>query len=209
MNDSARKIPAPPTAAQLTAELAALERQLHEARRGENAARSSLPGNIVAGDKEAVAQGREDIAFCENRIKELTAAIETTKEAARLASERERGTLNGAAYQTIKRLITDEVASLQQLEGSIEAFAGAYFTAEKGLEAVDLGMRQAGVVPDVYALRAKLQGITDRCLHVETRSAFGRARALDSPDELRRSGAASLTHAGRAWQIVTIRQVRA
>jgi len=208
MNAVPKQKSAPRTAEQLAAELADLERQLHEVRRMENAARSELPRHIVAGDTQAVAQGREDIALCEKRIKELTAAIESAREAARLASERDRGKLNTAAYRTVRRLVADQVAAIEQLEGAVQAFAGAYFAAEEGLEAVASAMRQAGVEPDRYLLSAKLHGITDRALHLETRGFFGRARTLDSPDELRRSGAASLVHAGREWQAVTLRQVR-
>jgi hypothetical protein len=208
MNDSARKkVTAPPTPEQLDAELAALERQLHEARRGQNAAKSELPRHIVAGDAQAVAQCREDLAFCEARIRELTAAIETAREAARLASGQERRKLNSAIYNTLRRGTNEVVAAAEQQEGTIEALASSNFTIEEGLAATYATMRQADIQADPDA-RAKFRVTTDRALYFASRGTFGRLLSLESPDELRRSGAASLTYVAREWQAVALRDAR-
>lgn len=198
----------PPTLAELQAEVADLEHQLHQTRRGESAARNDLPRAIVAGDAEVIARGREDIAFCQKRIEELSAQLETARQAAQLAEQRDRGKANGQAYSAIRKLVANELAALEGLEGAITAFAEAYAASKAGLNAVDVRMRQAGVEPDPMVLRAKLQGIADRLLCLATDREFGSLRGLATPDDLRRSGAASLTMAAREWQVVTLRQAR-
>lgn len=198
----------PPTLEQLNAEVADLERQLAEIRRFQNAGKNELPRLMVAGDSEAIAQTRDEVARSEARIAELTAQLETAREAVRLAEQRDRSRLSGQTYKAVRQLVASELAALEALEVAVAAFAEAYSAAKDGLNALDVKMRGAGIEPDPLALRAKLQGITDQVLALATNAEFGRLRSLETPDELRRSGAASIAKAAREWQAITLRQVR-
>jgi hypothetical protein len=208
MNAVIKQKPAPRTASQLSQQVADDERRLLEARRLNSTARNALPTHLASGDEEAIAQCRREIAGSGVRIKELIEAIDSGKEAIQVARERERAAANAQTLRELERSTADARKQVEVLGDTIKAFAIAYKATHAALESLESQMRQAGVTPDPYVLRAKLEGLVDLALHLESGGLLGEQRTLDSPDQLRASGRASLRHAAQEFHTLTMQRLR-
>jgi hypothetical protein len=192
----------------LTDELARLERSLSDVRRERSTVRIGLPGLIAAGDTGAIAAARADIAVLDRRDAELAENLKETREAIGAAQARDRTLAGTKAYGNLKKLVGDARRDVEELASATEAFALALKAALVALNSVDTQMMRAGVSPDHYALRAKLMGIVQLALHVESGGLVGEARTLENHYELRQSGRCDLKLAAREYQTLTLQRLR-
>jgi hypothetical protein len=168
----------------------------------------SLPALIAQGNDEAIAECRKNITLAEAKIREVVETLEQTREAIREAQARDRAASDAQAYRVIKRLVGDTRKEVEVLAETIKAFASALKAASAGLDSVDAQMRRSGVIPDPYVLKAKLIGIVELALHIETGGLVCVARTLENHHELRQSGRASLLKAANEFQTLTMQRVR-
>jgi hypothetical protein len=208
MNAAIQPKPTPRTVGQLTAELADHERLLLEAQRANSAARNALGGLIAGGDAAAIADCRRDIKLSAAKVKELTDALEFSREAIRIAKGRDQAATDAHAYRLIKERVADARKDIDALADAIVAFAIAFKKSGAALGSVDGLMRNSGVTPEVYVLTAKLLGMTQMALHLESGGILGEGRTLESPEEIRRSGRADLKRAAAEFQAVYLRHAR-
>jgi len=192
----------------LEAEVGGFERILVEARRALNAARTSLPGLIAAGDAANIASAREEIRLLDARIRQIEESREQTREAIKAAEARDRTATDAQAYRLIKKLVADTRQEVETLADALVAFAMALKKSGAGLDSVDALMRRSGVTPDPYVLRAKFVGLVEVALHLETGGIVGVARLLDNHAQLRQSGRADLKRAAAEFQALYLRRAR-
>jgi hypothetical protein len=208
MTAAARKSATPRTVQQLEAELGRSERNLVEAQRANTVARTALGGHIASGDAEEIAECRREISATAARVKELTEEMGAVQDAIRFAQAQDRAGAALAAYGNLKKMVADSRAEVEALGDSIIAFANALKAARTGLESLDAQMRKSGVTPDPYILLAKLIGVVDVALHLETDGVVGNARTLENRDQLRKSGFASLHRIAKEFDTLTMRQIK-
>jgi chromosome segregation ATPase len=197
-----------PTAHQLRAQLTELKRQRSEATRLNNAAKVELQNRVAEGNPERIEWGREDIANSAKRIADLTQDIDATEGAVRKAEADERAAINVRNYVALQKTVADARKKIEDLGDAGKNLAKALKAALAALQSVDGEMLAAGVTPDPYILQAKLKGILDLALHLESDGLLGAARTLESPDQLRRSGRACLMRAAQEFHTLTMQRIR-
>jgi hypothetical protein len=200
---------APRTAESLAAQVRRLETQVAELRRTENGTRAARPGIVADGDEDAIRLTNQTIEECAARIKGLLEEIETTQAALQVATERERTDVQAQTYLKLKTAIDVTRADVEEIQACAIAFVLAYEKATKGIDTLDAQLSRAGITPDPYVLKAKLHGVTQLCLHVESGGVFGLARTIESIDELRKNGRASLKSLAASFHALTLRQAKA
>lgn len=208
MTDAARKHPVPRTAEQLTAELADHERRLLEAQRANAAARAALGGLIAGGDAGEIAACRREISSTAAKMKELSDALQFSRDAIRVAQERERNAVAARDYVIIRRLVSDARRNAEVCEDVLVTFAQAQRKARIALDTVDAELIRCGIALNPYELKAKIVPILELALHVETDGVFGVGRTLENAHQLRQNGRASLRAAAQEYQALVLARVR-
>ncbi|MGB9332624.1 MAG: hypothetical protein WCB10_17805 [Steroidobacteraceae bacterium] len=198
----------PRTIESLRDEIATLERSASDMRRAESAARTSLPALIAQGDAAGIADARETIKLAEAKLKRAVSDLEHTREALRVAQARDRAQESARAYRNCEKLVSDTRRDVEAMGDALIAFALALKAAMAGLNSADSAMMHAGVTPDHWSLRAKLIGIVQIALHLESGGLVGQVRTLDSADELRENGRADLKLAAREYHTLTLQRLR-
>jgi hypothetical protein len=197
----------PPTPDELRAELADLERELVEQQRTNAAAKTRLHALIAEGaDSEALAACRRAIKASAARVKELTATTEECREDLKAAEARKCALTAAQSYRLIAKSVADARSDLGTLAECIVALGNAWKQAAGAIDSVDALMRASGVQPDPYILKAKLHGLVDMALHLETGGAFGRAHTLDNAHQLRSSGRCDLKAVGAEFEVLYLRR---
>jgi chromosome segregation ATPase len=202
------KTPAPRSVADLSADIAALEKTLMEIRRDESAARTKLPRFIEEGDTIRSTDARRSIELAPARIASLSAELEQTREALKLAKGRVQGASNAQTYRRLKQCVTVAREHVETAEAALDAFGKALLQARESLENAAAQMRDSGLTEDPFLMRAKLQGLAQLRLHMESGGIVGVKRTLDSDHQLRQSGAASFKKAAAEYHALTLQRVR-
>jgi hypothetical protein len=188
------------TVADLTAEIIDHERQVAEAREQNSRIKGALPGYIAGGDRHTIGICRKELAATEARIREGLDAIQATREAIRIVQQRADAAAAVRAYSEIRDAVMASQKQVQDLGASLTAFTSAYTETVAGLKALEDLQRAAGIAADPYALRAKLDGIVEMALYLETAGALAKSRTLESALQIRQSKRASLAHAADEFQ---------
>ncbi|MGB9331491.1 MAG: hypothetical protein WCB10_12050 [Steroidobacteraceae bacterium] len=202
------KKPLPQTPEQLAAQVAEYEHQHAAAQRENSAARTALGALIAGGDADAISACRKQIKTTGARVRELDEAIPAVREAIRVAQARDRAQESARAYRNCEKLVSDTRRDVEAMGDALIAFALALKAAVAGLNSADSAMMHAGVTPDHWSLRAKLIGIVQIALHLESGGLVGEVRTLDSADELRENGRADLKRAAREYHTLTLQRLR-
>ncbi len=192
----------------IQAEITALEGRKAEAERALNSAATNLPAAIAGGDAAEIADLRREKREAERKVTELGATLSELTEALAITRKRERATARAKVYGELEQLIGTSRQEVCAVEDAICTFAAKLNTARIGLESVEAAMRNAGVVPDPYWLRAKLDGLVQMCLHLETDGFIGSQPTLDTHDQLRANGRASLKAAAKNYEMLALQRVR-
>ena len=196
------------SAEDLQAEVEALERSLAEAQRARDTARYARPRLIVEDDAQALRQNKQVIDLAERDVTNLAATLESMREALRLAQERDRGESRQASYRAIQVQAKATREAVVKLDEALTAFARAYPAAARAVEKLDTTLVNNGCdAADPTQLRAKLRGIVELGLFVPSDGVFGRG-GIDSIDQLRVNGRASLRHAVSEFVEVILRRAR-
>jgi hypothetical protein len=195
-----------PRTVELESEIAGLEKSLANAKRRENADRSG-PDLIAQNDAREVAECRARIKAVGKEIAGLVADLADTQEALKLAQRGERTTANARAFAELKQLLAVSRDQITDLEAAIDVVAEKLRTAQLGLETVE-HMAASAVAVDPFWLRYKVVALAQQCLYVRTDGALGERRTLDTLDELRRSGRASLKAAAREYETLALERLR-
>lgn len=197
-----------PRIADLQAEIGALEASLEEARREQQHAKTSLPSFIASGDAEEIAACRKVLRDAEKTIAERSATLEETREALQVAVQTERAAARERACREIERALAADRKRIGALAEAIVTACEALEEARAGLEQTDATLINWGLIADPYQIRARLLGLVQLALHVESGGLLGQARTIESIDELKRSGRADLKAAASEYAAVTLRRVR-
>lgn len=209
MNAVLKTKPTQPRSAQsLAAQVRKLEAQVAELRRTENATRAARPGIVADGDADAIRLTNQTVEECAARIKGLLEEIETTQAAQAVAAEREQANANAETYLKLKHQIEAQHANTDEVQECAIAFVLAYEKAGKGVRALHGELQRAGITPDPLWLQAKLHGTTQLCLHVESGGVFGRGAKIESFDELRKNGGASLKALAKTFHTLALTAVK-
>ena len=199
----------PPAVDELRGTVADLERTLAEVQRMRNTTYTSLPGLMAAGDAEALADARTEVAKADRFIREKTEELETAREALKIALQSAHAEMAAENYRTLERIARAAADDAGALEDATVAFARALDKARRSAEAVDTLQSSIGVAADPYLLRVKVVPVTEMRLHRETGGVLGTARTLDSPDQLRANGRDSLKRLAFEFKAVTLQRARA
>lgn len=199
---------APRTVESLEAESQALEQSMVAVRRELSEAKATLPGLIAESDTDGIRQCRESVRRCESTLSRTQADIAELLEAAKAAQQRDQAQANAQAYRKVEQATGMDVQKCGDLADSIVNLGSVLRAAIVSLESTEAKMRRAGVTPDPYVLRARLLGIVQLALHLESDGLLGAAHMLDSRDQLRQNGRADLKKAAREYQILTLQKVR-
>jgi hypothetical protein len=208
VNAAVIKPKAPKSAAALQREVEALERTIAEAHRGDSIARSARPRLIVEGDAAAVGENQRTLDQCAATIARANEEKKHLHEALQLARQDERGAANARTYRELKASAATARQSLYALDDAILEFGKALQKAIADMEALESHMQRTGITPDLYQLRAKLEGIVGMALHLATAGMYGEQPTLLSEHELRQSGTASLKAQGREYETMSVTKIR-
>jgi hypothetical protein len=201
--------PKPRSVVELEAELAEAERSLSEAQRANSAAKTRLPALIAQADSEAIDECRHAIGDTAKAVRVLTEELEFYREAVKLAQVREHGAFNVRRLMTLQKLEAAMVRDHEALEEIITQLGAALKTARESAQELEIELNQCNVNYDAFlSVSTRLIGRSEMWAYLETDGAFGRARTLDSPVQLRESGRASLSLAAKEFRTLTLRTAR-
>ena len=198
----------PRSAASLRAEISRLETQLAEVRRTENATRAARPTILADGDEDAIRLANQTVEECGARIKGLLEELGTTQSAHEIAAAREAQAARAQTYLKLKTAIDVTRADVDEVQECAVKFVLAYRKAAKGVTALHDQLSRAEIEPDPLWLKAKLQGVTELCLYVESEGLFGRGSTIESPEQMRRNGRASLQALAKAFHSLALDAVK-
>src|SRR5207245_8827666 len=108
-----------------------------EARRAQNAARTSLPGLIAASDAASIASAREEIRLLDARIRQIEESREQTREAIKAGKARDQAAVDAHAYRLIEKSVGDAREDLGTLADSFVGFGNALKKAGGAMHSVD------------------------------------------------------------------------
>jgi hypothetical protein len=204
----------PRTAESLEAEVDELEHSLGEAQRAQNAARTALPGLIAAGDPEALAQCRKREQAASARIADVSARLEQTSEALKLAQGRDRTAVQARTYKEIKQFALAKTHALLALAESIESFGRNFNAVRSGLEALAAQTTRIGVPPDQYEhphlMHRRLVELVEYAIFLDTGGAIGKTRTLNGPEQLAKgvTGSSVIQDTSSEFLKLTMRRVQ-
>jgi hypothetical protein len=195
--------------ADLQADVGTLEHALAEAQRARDAARSARPRLLVEDDGPALAQNKRAGELAERDVTNLTANLEAVREALRIAQERDRGEARQEAYRAVQAQSTATRQAVEDLDKTIVAFVRAYRAARDSISKLDTTLVEHGLpAADPFLLKVKLQKLIERAMWLHSDGIFGEPHGMDSLDQLRANGRASLKLAAQELVTVTLRSVR-
>jgi len=189
------------------AKLAEHERDLAKAQRAHTADRAAILKHRAAGNLVAESECRQRMRVTAKLIAELTENIEIVRDTIEVLAERDSRTKAAADYREISKAVTGTRRAVERCEDKLLEFAQALLGARTSLDATEETMRSRGIQPDPYVLKAKLMGLIDIALYLETSGLLGRALTLDNAHQLRQSNKASLKRAAAEYYAITMRQV--
>jgi len=199
----------PRSVADLEVELARCDSVLLQAQRAKNAARTSIPALMVAGDNAAIDACRDEIATLDSHIATFTERREQTHDAIQAAKRRDQAKYAAEEYQHLRKQLADFKTANFRLDASINVFAEAFMQVRAQLAALEAAMVNAGCTPDPYAFRVKFAAMLQMGLWLATDGVLGENRTMDTPKQLRESRRADLKAAAVEAYELYMRQVRA
>jgi hypothetical protein len=209
------KQPAPRSVADLSADIAALEKTLMEIRRDECAARTKLPRFIEEGDTIRSTDARRSIELAPARIASLSAELEQTREALKLAKGRVQGTAHARTYKEIKACAEAAHQELLEWADAVDVVCQRFNAASAKLQTLAEQTTRAGVSPESYAhphlmFRRQVE-LFERGLCLGTKGAIGKVRTLNDQEQLAKgvTGSSVIRHAAAEFLELTLRRVQA
>jgi hypothetical protein len=199
----------PPTAAEAREALTAHEAELLQARRANATARGAISRHKAAGDEEAELQCRRTIAATAKQIEALKEAIEIDQQTVAAVCARDHSAFNAKRYRTLSSLATAMVNSSATLEQVITQFAAARSQAQEAAAEFEAELSRCSITFDAFLSHAtRLDGRVEMLLWLETGGSFGRTRTLETPEQLKQNGRASLHLAATEFRGVALRSAR-
>ena len=198
------------SAATLQATVVGLERMLAEAQREQSTLRSARPRLIAEGDELALAQNTNAVSLADRDVANIAVQLTETREALKIALDRERAEVRQAAYTAIQAQAKATREAIEQLDKAIAAFAKSYPAARDSINRLDAVLVDHGQsATDPYTqLKAGLDRLTERAMWLQSDGVFGKPHGMDSLDQLRSNGRASLKLAAHEFISVTLNRVR-
>lgn len=198
----------PKSVAQLERELKDLDYMHLTLTRDHQRERTRLPLLMSQGDAQGLGECRKFIAESAAKLEQYAQGIEDTREAARLARQREVDTAHRDGLHRIEKQVAAVVRDAAGCEDAIAALVAARKKLHRSVGNCDAELSSCGIAADPYLLSAKVDGLFEMLLWAESDGEFGKPRGLDSVEQLRASGRASLKAAANQYSGVTLARAR-
>jgi len=112
-------------------------------------------------------------------------------------------------YRSLKELGDKMVCASQALESLTTQWAAARAQATSSASEFESALMQSGVRFDAFlSVATRLDGRAEMALWAETEGQFGRSRTLDTPQQLKANGLASLHKAATDFRALALREYR-
>jgi hypothetical protein len=139
----------------------------------------------------------------------LATQLQDARAALALAQERDSGEARQAAYRAIQTQSKATREAVDDLDKTVVAFVRAYRAARDSISKLDTSLVEHGLpAADPFLLKVKLQKLIERAMWLHSDGIFGEPHGMDSLDQLRANGRASLKLAAQELVAVTLRSVR-
>lgn len=195
--------------AELEAASTAAGQRLLTATRANSTARTTRPALLAQGNDLAIAENRREISATEKQVHDLTEEIEFASRAIETARQRDHAAFETQRLRTLEKLAAAMVSSNTALEDLTAKWATTRAAAHEAAREFEVELSRCNIPFDAFlSVATRLDGRVEMLLWAETDGAFGRARTLNTPHELRTSGQASLKLAAREFRVVTLRTAR-
>jgi hypothetical protein len=202
--------PSPPPVAGVREALEAHEAELIEARRANAFARSSVAFHKASGDAGLLEESRRTIASTGKKIAELEAAIEEDQATLVELQARARNQFNGDRYKVLSDLAIAAVKASTSLDEAIATFAATREKARETAAAFEAELSRCNITYDPFLSHAtRLDSKTELALWAASDGLYGRARTMETPQQIRDSGRASIRAAATEFREVCLRSARA
>ncbi|HLN48595.1 MAG TPA: hypothetical protein VK251_03715 [Steroidobacteraceae bacterium] len=209
MNAALKPANKPPTIALAREALAAHERELLEARRANSAARAAISGYRANAEEAAEQQCKRTIATSAKQIEELTSVIAIDQASLEVVLAREVSVGNAKRYRNLETLAAAMVSASGALEDLTIQWAAARSMAREVAAEFESELNRCNVSYDAFLSAAtRLDSRAEMLLWVETGGTFGRARTLETPEQIKQNGRASLHLAATEFRGVALRSAR-
>jgi chromosome segregation ATPase len=200
----------PPTAEQLRTAIEALESMLREQKLANSTARSAIAFHKASGDESLLQECRREIASTGKKIAEFETAL--AEEQAALVELRARAynEFNGHRYKTVADLGIVLEKTSGACEEAANTLAARYEQARAAAAAFESELTRCNVSFDPYLSFARgLDSRIEVALWAASDGSLGRCRTMETAEQVRISGRASLRTAAREWRELCLSGARA
>jgi hypothetical protein len=199
----------PPTLRAARETLAVRSRLLLDARRENATARGQLHLLKASGDEAGARRAAATIRSSGEQIEDLVAQVATDEKMIETLIARAAQEGNARRFHALEAPADHMVRSSLALEDHIIQFVGALAEAKATAAAFETALVNCGIPFDAFlSVATRLDPRVELSLWAESGGTFGRARTLESPEQIKTSGLASVHKAASDFRTVTLRDAR-
>lgn len=200
----------PMTLAELEVQQGEIEHQVLLAERAGAQARQDLATARKMLDAEAIALARQQIRKAAADAADLQDALADARAAVEAAKARNHAMFERNRLETLLKLADDMVAKSEALEAATVSWAATRNAAITAATEYETELARCAITFDAFlSVATRLDSRVELALYLETDGKFGRARTLDTPEQIRQSRRASLALAATEFRTLTLRGTRA